>query len=244
MIRLKPFVILIILYALAFLSVNYNISLFAPFHLLQNYLLMPVIAIADESDVKSTEDYYQMEITNLKDEIKKLQTLNDIKTVLAFNERINATVIERNRNYWFNTIKIDKGSNDGIKKDMAVVNQNGLIGKISNVSLNNSEIKLITTSDLSNKTSVVIISGKEKFYGIINSFNGEYLEVSLNTNNVSLASDLQVSTTGMGGIYPSGILVGYTKEIKKAKYDVGLIVLVKPAVSFNDLQYVSVLRRE
>lgn len=48
----------------------------------------------------------------------------------------------------------------------------------------------------------------------------------------------------MGGIYPSGILIGKTTTVKKSKYDVGLIVLVKPFSNFNNLKYVSVLRRK
>ena len=47
----------------------------------------------------------------------------------------------------------------------------------------------------------------------------------------------------MGGIYPSGVLIGETVGIKESKYDVGIIVLVKPKANFNNLKYVAVLKR-
>ena len=244
MLKLRTFVILIIIYIIAFLSVNLDINFFYPFDLIKNYLLMPVIATTSNKDISNNLEYNKVVIENLKEEINELKELNGIKSVLSSYENINATVIERNRNYWFNTIKIDKGTDDGIALDMAVIDKFGLIGKISHVSKNISEIKLITTSDLNNKTSVVIKNGNEKIYGIINNFNNNYLEVTITSSNVSIEEGWTVSTTGMGGIYPSGILIGKTVGIKESKYDVGLIILVKPVADFNNLKYVSVLRRE
>lgn len=243
MLKLRTFFILIIVYIISFISVKFDFNLFYPYEMLRNYLLMPVIAVASSEEVVTNDEYNKTIILELKDEIKELKELSGIKTVLADYEQISATVIERNRNYWFNSITIDKGMDDGITLDMAVIDSNGLIGKISYVSKNMSEIKLITTSDVNNKTSVVIINGNEKIYGIIDQYNDEYLEVTITTKNVSIHEGLKVMTTGMGGIYPSGILIGETVTIKNSKYDVGLIVLVKPVGDFHNLKYVSVLKR-
>lgn len=244
MLKLRTFIVLIIIYVIAFISVNLDINLFYPYDLVKNYLLMPVIATTPNKNIESNNEYNQNIIDNLKEDINELKELNGIKSVLSTYEDINATVIERNRNYWFNSIKIDKGSNDGIKENMAVVDKNGLIGKISHVSKNMSEIKLITTNDVNNKTSVVIKNDNEKIYGIINGFNNNYLEVTITSSNVEVLENLNVSTTGMGGIYPSGILIGKTAGTKKSKYNVGLIILVKPVGEFNNLKYVKVLRRD
>lgn len=243
MFKLRTFIILIIVYIVAFVSIKFDLNLFYPYDLLKNYLLMPISAMVKNKDIANNEDYYVNLINTLKEEISELKELTDVKTVLANYKNINTTVIERNRNYWFNTIKIDKGSADGITKDMAVVDKHGLIGKISYVSKNMSEIKLITTNDVNNKTSVVINNNGKKVYGIITSFNDGYLEVTITSANMEISEDLVVSTTGMGGIYPSGILIGKTAGVKKSKYDVGLIVLVKPVSDFDNLRYLSVLKR-
>ena len=243
MLKLRTFIILIVIYLIAFISIKLDLNLFYPYDLLRNYILMPVIALTNNNEVVGSCMYNENIILELKEEIKELKELTNIKTVLADYQNINATIIERNRNYWFNSITIDKGIDDGITTDMAVVSQNGLIGKISYVTKNISEIKLITTSDVTNKTSVVINNGNEKIYGIFDSYSDGYLEVSLISKNVSIENDLSVTTTGMGGIYPSGILIGKTEGIKKSKYDVGLIVLVKPITDFDNIKYVSVLKR-
>lgn len=244
MLKLRTFIILIVVYLIAFFSIKFELNLFYPYDLLRNYLMLPVIATTNNKETKNSDEYNDVIINNLKEEINELKELSKIKTILSKYETINATVIERNRNYWFNTIKIDKGSDDGISKDMAVVDQNGLIGKISHTTKNMSEIKLITTNDVNNKTSVVIQNGNEKIYGIINGYNNNNLEVTITSSNTEIEENLNVSTTGMGGIYPSGILVGKTVGVKSSKYDVGLIVLVKPFANFDNLRYISVLRRE
>lgn len=244
MLKLRTFVILGFVYLMAFFSIKFELNLFYPYDLFKNYLMMPVIALGKNNEIKTCNEFNENIINNLKNEINLLKELTSIKTVLSDFEYINATIIERNRNYWFNTIKIDKGTDDGITQDMAVVDNNGLIGRISKVYKNMSEIKLITTSDVNNKTSVVIQNENEKIYGIINGYNDSYLEVTITSSNVNIKDNLAVLTTGMGGIYPSGILIGKTKGIKKSKYDVGLTVLVETVSDFNDLRYVSVLRRE
>lgn len=243
MIRLKTFIILIIIYIIAFVSLKYDLNLFYPIDLVRNYLLMPVIAISDNKELENTTSFNENVIESLKEEIKELKSLTNIKTVLSDYSLVNASVIARNRNYWFNTITIDKGSNDGITKDMAVIDKFGLVGKISHVYKNMSEIKLITTSDINNKTSVVIKNKDENIYGIIEKYSDSFLEVTLINKNSNITKGLDVLTTGMGGIYPNGILIGETVDIKKAKYDVGLIVLVKPVGDFNNLKYVSILKR-
>jgi len=244
MLKLRTFIILVIIYLVAFFSIKFELNLFYPYDLLRNYLMLPVIASTKNKDNSNGNEFNEFVINNLKEEINELKELTNIKTVLSDYEKINATVIERNRNYWFNTVKIDKGTDDGIVKDMAVIDQNGLIGKISHTTKNMSEIKLITTNDVNNKTSVVIQNGNEKIYGIINGYNDNNLEVIITSSNNNIKEDLNVSTTGMGGIYPSGILIGKTVGVKTSKYDVGLIVLVKPVANFDDLKYISVLRRE
>ena len=60
---------------------------------------------------------------------------------------LNATVVNRNIGYWYNTITIDKGKYNGVEVDMVVVNNDGLIGKVVSTTTFTSDIKLLTTSD-------------------------------------------------------------------------------------------------
>ena len=160
---------------------------------------------------------------------------------LATFNRINATIIERNREYWFNNITINKGSNDGINLDMAVIDTNGLIGRISSVSDNMSVVKLITTNDTKNKISAVI---NNKVYGIINGYDNKnnYLELII-TELTEIKEGSIVETTGMGGVFPSGILIGKVHDVVK-KDDITRVARVIPSGNINGEKYVSVLQRK
>ena len=141
---------------------------------------------------------------------------------------MNASVISRNVGYWFNTITINKGSYSGISKDMVVINSKGLIGRVIKTTSFTSDVRLITTSDTNNKISVHVSNGSDDLYGLINSYNynDNYLEVEgiSNTKNVSIGD--KVYTSGLGGIFPSGILIGEVSEITTDSYDLAKIIKV------------------
>ena len=129
---------------------------------------------------------------------------------------------------------------------MAIINKDGLIGRISKVNKLMSEIKLITTNDVNSKISVVIENGDENVYGIMSGYdsNNNELLITLTTKNIDIKNDSLVKTTGLGGVFPSGIIVGSVVTSKSDNYDVGKIVLVRPIATIDDIRYVSVLKRE
>ena len=129
---------------------------------------------------------------------------------------------------------------------MVVINSKGLIGKVIKSSTFTSDIRLITTSDTNNKISVHISNGSNNLYGLINSYdyNNNVLELEgiSNTKDVNIG-DL-VYTSGLGGIFPSGILIGKVTEITTDSYDLAKIIKVSPSVDFTDINYVSILKRK
>ena len=191
-------------------------------------------------------DSVETENVELRRELEALKSELNIENTLSDYEYLNATVISRNVGYWFNIITIDKGSYNGIKKDMVVINAKGLIGKIIRTTNFTSDVRLITTSDTNNKISVSISNGSDNLYGLINSFdyNDNYLEVEgiSNTKNVSIGD--KVYTSGLGGIFPSGILIGEVSDITTDSYDLAKLIKVIPSVNFNDINYVSILKRK
>ena len=88
---------------------------------------------------------------SLQSEIKELKNLLELNSTKAEYELENANVIARNNISWLNTLTIDKGTNDGLEIDMPVITKNGLIGKISKATKTTSEVKLLTSSDITNK---------------------------------------------------------------------------------------------
>lgn len=194
----------------------------------------------NESNIESAN---KAEIDNLKKEIGELKSSLELNSIISDYEKINATVISRNLGYWYDTVIIDKGSSSKIKKDMAVITKEGLIGKIIKTTRKTSTVKLLT-SDTNNKVSVQINTPDEYLYGILNSKtkDGYYLiEGISNTRNLKIGS--LVSTTGKGDIFPSGILIGEVIEINKDNFDLEAIIKVKPSINIDNFNYVTVLRR-
>ena len=147
--------------------------------------------------------------------------------------------------YWYNNLTIDKGKNNGIEEGMIVINSTGLIGKIVNVSTFSSDVKLITTNDTNNKISVTVASGNKKLTGLINVYNYEegFLKVEGISNTETVNIGDFVYTSGLGGVFPSGILIGRVDSIVTDVYDLAKIINVKPSASFDDINYVTILKR-
>lgn len=197
-----------------------------------------------KSNVEKIESL-EAENIELKQEIDKMKEELNLDHILSDYDYLNATVVSRNSFYWYNTLTIDKGSHNGIKEGMVVINSTGLIGKIENVSTFSSDVKLITTNDTNNKISVTITNGDNKLTGLINAydFNDGYLKVEGISNTATVNVEDFVYTSGLGGVFPSGILIGTVDSITTDVYDLSKIINVKPSADFDDINYVTILKR-
>ena len=216
-------------------------SMIKDYNSLKNVLKENKILKSNVEKIESLET----ENTELKKEIQELKKELKIDFVLSDYEHLNATVISRNSNTWFNNLTINKGSHNGIKKGMVVINSTGVIGKTTNVSTFTSDVKLITSTTTNNKISVTIASGDKKLTGIIDSYdyNTGFLKIEgiSNTDNVSVGDT--VYTSGLGGVFPSGILIGKVANVTTDVYDLSKIINVTPSAKFSDINYVTVLKR-
>ena len=187
----------------------------------------------------------EAENNELKQEINDMKNELNIEHVLSDYDYLNATVVSRNASTWYNNLTIDKGGHNGIKEGMVVINSTGVIGKTTNVSTFSSDVKLITTTDTNNKISVTIQSNGKKLTGLINGYDYKTKNLEIegisNTDTVSVGD--QVYTSGLGGVFPSGILIGKVKSITTDVYDLSKIINVEPSANFEDINYVTVLKR-
>ena len=211
-------------------------------------VMYPFTALNGEKDVDQTESYLiQKNVnTSLEEEIQELKDVLELNRTLTEYTPINATILSRNKSYWFNQIMIDKGSKDGIKEDMAVVTKDGLVGKISRVYRNSSEIKLITSDDVNYKVSVTIQTGNGDSYAILNGYDSD-TECVMVTGVDKMSTVKQgdtIITSGLGGMFPGGIYVGVVQDIKSDKYDLSKTLYIKTSQDFNNIHYVTVLKEK
>ena len=214
--------------------------------LIEKIFMYPFTSLNKEKNKTQTESYTIQKNVNssLEKEIKELKEALELNKTLTEYEPINATVLSRNKSYWFNNITIDKGKKSGIDNNMAVITKNGLIGKITKVGNYSSEVKLITSDDIKFKVSVSIKTNEDDNYAILNGYDKSTGLIKLSgidkTTNINI--DDSVVTSGLGELFPSGIYVGQVKDIKNDKYNLSKIVYIKTNQDFNDIHYVTVLK--
>ena len=183
---------------------------------------------------------------NLEDEIKKLKETLKLNTVLSDQVLVNATVVHRNIGYYYEEITIDKGSKDGIEKDMAVVTSKGLVGRTSKVSSHSCTVVLIANDNMNNKVSVKIKTNEDYVYGLISKYDSKKNTYTVEgiSQNIEIPNDADVVTTGMGNVFPSGLLVGKVTRTTSDNFDLSKVLEVKSSVDYNDLDYVTVIKRK
>ena len=171
--------------------------------------------------------------------------VNRLRHALNYRERsvfklIAAEVVTRDSSTWWRTVTINRGKGDGVQTDMPVVTDEGLVGKTTTVSDSISIVLLI--SDENCKVAASVEGSREQ--GIV---SGERVTQGLNPvldlNFLSKQADLKpgqkVYTSGVGGVFPSGLLMGVVKSFRVRALD-GQAQLT-PAVDLSHLEDVFVV---
>ena len=141
---------------------------------------------------------------------------------------------------------MDLGSDDGVAVGDGVITPYGIVGRVISVTQGQSIVSLITANNDYSQVSVKIEIANGRFVqGIVNSYNNDtgLFTVKLMETSSSILPEMLVSTSGMGGIFPAGLLMGSVDSVKAVADSAGFIVYVKSLVDFNDIQYVSVVKK-
>lgn len=192
------------------------------------------------------EDYasLQADVNDLELENKELRSIVDKEENLRAFNPIQSTVIARNPDQWEEKIIIDKGEIHGIGVNMAVMTSQGLIGKVILTTPYTSTVELLSTQNPNYRVSAVI-AGKKEVFGLIEGYDEKRKELILKR----IASDFEVkkgekvTTSGLGGIFPKGILIGEVTEVTTDDYGLTKLAYVKPAANFSILDHVIISKR-
>ncbi len=166
-----------------------------------------------------------------------------LRELLGFKERypfplIPAEVIGQDVDRIVNSLILNVGSRSGVKKYMAVVTADGLVGRIVQVYPTSSSVQIIR--DLNSRISA-IIEGNREIMGIVRWEGGEYLSMYGLQHISNLESGQNVYTTGIGGTFPEGLFVGNVVLNEDDEQKIYSIVDVKPAVNFSLIHEVFIL---
>ncbi|HZG71039.1 MAG TPA: rod shape-determining protein MreC [Chondromyces sp.] len=186
----------------------------------------------------------ESDVNRLEKDNKELRAALDKEKSLADYDPVQATVIARNPDRWYDQVTIDKGETSGIKPQMAVITANGLIGKVKSTSKFTSTVQLLSAHDPKNRVSAVIQGGKNVF-GLIEGFDSEenMLQMTKIPYDAKVKKGEKVITSGLGGVFPKGLVIGEVAKLVPDQFGLTQIALIKPAAKYYDLEHVMVVKR-
>ncbi len=165
----------------------------------------------------------------------------DFKKATNFDV-VAARVIRRNPTTWWQTVEIDAGSKRGVGTQLAVLSNEGLVGKIDRIDNGGERSSVLLLTDEKCQVSVRVENSPE--VGILSGQRGGFdgdpmLRLKFLSANTSVHSGQRVFTTGRGGTFKANILLGTIDSVEKGALDSE--ALVRPSVNFADLGAVFVL---
>ena len=177
-----------------------------------------------------------------REELLRLRKLFDLDEQYDDYEKVGARIIARESGNWFQLFTIDKGSNDGIKKDMNVISGGGLVGIVTEVGPNWSTVRSIIDDNsnvsamISNTSDQCIIAGDLRLIdeGCLN-----LVKLTDADNKVHVGD--KVVTSYISEKYLPGILIGYISELNNDPNNLTKSGYITPVVDFRHLQEVLVV---
>lgn len=197
-------------------------------------------------NTNSNESQLEAENQELRKENDELRKQLGLNQSLSEVEIINANVIARPLDLYCDEITIDVGKKDGIDQEYAVITSEGLIGRISQINTSSSQVLLFTTETEENKCAVrILIDDESDCDAIFENYNSNtgYYQIKLLNTSKSIEKGMKVVTTGMGGVFPSGLLIGFIESIDESQSSLGVCYNVLPSVDFSAIRVVSVVKR-
>lgn len=171
-----------------------------------------------------------------RQEAERLQGLLDMKQVSGVTGPV-AHIVGRSANAWDQSITIDLGSADGVEAGMTIMGTSGVIGQVSRTSAETSTVRLLT--DPNSGAAVMIQSSRAN--GIVRgSINGLLYLEDLDEGVVPEVGDV-IITSGLGGSYQRGLIVGAVVNVNKTANNTAGTVIVSPNDSAKLLEEVIVV---
>lgn len=215
----------------------------------------------------------QAELGTVREENESLRQELDINESMTEYQTLAANVIARSPDLWVEQIIIDRGQQNDLEVGMPVTSNTGLIGQISEVNPTSSKVILLSNiNSSSNQVSAEIIMDPERnidednadsfensddnsednsrasedvVYGVIDGYDFERNMLVMNqiTSEMTIEEGMTVTTSGLGGAYPRGIVIGEVRETNIDNQGLSQEVYIEPKADFNNLRNVTVVQR-
>jgi len=151
-------------------------------------------------------------------------------------EKIFAEIIGESADNNHDISLINRGSNQLVQRNYIVLRKEGLVGRIQSVSPFQSSVQLITD----HRSRVSSLIQRNRIRGLIYGTH-KGLEMRQINKHANIKIGDRVISSGLGGLYPKGLLIGWVKEIRRQKHELFKTAILDSAVDFNQIEEVFVI---
>jgi rod shape-determining protein MreC len=201
----------------------------------------------DEAALLKRNAELEAQVTALQAQVVQLQENQSdfavLSELLKFarerpeNQYLAANVIGRDPSPYLSYLILDRGSDQGIRKDMPVVTGRGLVGKV--VEVTSVACKVLPILDASSAVNARLLKSREE--GVVIGQLAGGLQMQYLAQNVNIDLGETVVTSGLGGRFPADIVIGTVNAIQKQDYQVQQKADLTPAVDFSRLEIVLII---
>ncbi|HEX2979431.1 MAG TPA: rod shape-determining protein MreC [Anaerolineaceae bacterium] len=201
----------------------------------------------DVAALRQQNAQYEVEIARLQARVIELEQqlseaevvykLLEYKTEHLENQTVTAGVIGRDPNPFLQYIIIDKGSDQGLRRGMPVVTEQGLVGRVEAVFASASRVQLITDASASVN---VRLQNSETEAVLTGSITGD-VTLDMIPQDAKIEVGDGIMTSGLGGNYPANVFVGQVSSVRSQENELFQQASVQPIVDFSTLKVVLVV---
>lgn len=199
-------------------------------------------------ELSSENEQLKQENSELEQKLRELEIIKaqntTLKEYLALTEKytsyttIPAYIINKDISNYSATFIINVGADDGVAENMTVIADKGLVGHVISVTKNTAKVQTII--DPASAVSITFESTGDRAICKGTSKSDNLRATYISTSAEILENDT-VHTSGMGGIYPKGIMIGTVSKIENTKNITDRYAIIKSAVDFDKLETVLVI---
>lgn len=206
-----------------------------------------LFAPSDLAELRARNAELERQVAQLTSENSDLQEIkaqyNVVSSLLNYarsnpDERfLAADVVSRDESPFLRYLLLNKGSTDGVTRDMPVVTDQGLVGLVTETTANASKVLIITDAS----SAVNVRLQDQRAEGVLIGQESGQLRLLYITLDVEMKQDDRIVTSGLGGTFPPGIVVGTVASVRKRTNDVSQEADVQSAVDFSRLETVLII---
>lgn len=199
-----------------------------------------LVAVSQENDrLRLKIDRLRKDKNTLMEQVSRQDRLAKLIDQEASQERLSvvATVIGRDATQWSRVVIVDKGTNHGVRENFAVVTNAGIVGHVIQSSGNYSKVMLITDS----RSAVDSLFQGTRINGVVVGTGEEVCNMQYVPTTADAAVGDRIFSSGLGGIFPKGLMVGTVGQVVKKKQGLFQDIKIIPSADFFRLEEVLIL---